>query len=138
MRHLKKFNEEIEYNQLLDECKNIFAWILDKGYQLNINTPSIEETTYALFGSSIKEVKISKRNGFDWSDIKEDYITAFDALNEKYTITKIGVCHSTKTPPDFSTEKTYNRRLYNLTKVVNTNIDNIKPSIESISLYIKD
>lgn len=111
--------------------------MVNRGYEVNINS----HPYHTIFHKNDLIVKISvpfqrKDVLFRWSEIKDDFITAFEALNEKYTITKIGVDHFIQRPPDFSTEKTYSKILYNLTNVVNNKIDSIK-GIDSINLYIK-
>ncbi len=82
MKHLKKFNESVQddkVEELKEFCNSSLAYLLDEGYEIRY---------YFSFDFKSVEVHLTKRDssGFNWIDVKYDYIPFLESLTKKYEI----------------------------------------------------
>lgn len=85
MKHLKRFNESIDYTELLKFCDDSLAFLIDKGYHIDIT-----ENRYSGGG----DVSITKNKGdgfFDWEEVKYDIIPFLVMLHNKFVVYNINI-----------------------------------------------
>jgi hypothetical protein len=90
MKHLRKFNESIDENELRDFCEINLAYLLDDGFEIMISGNNFS-------GDSFKSIKITNPrslddrqdgtvNYFKWNDIKDHFIPFFTRLLNQYSL----------------------------------------------------
>jgi hypothetical protein len=91
MKHLKRFNEKIQWNkdrpELLEFCEDNLAYLLDKNFDVSVRLYPMRNNTYS--GGIRDEGYISiypNRHGvtFKWNEVKDDFITFLEMLIIKY------------------------------------------------------
>ena len=91
MKHLKRFNEKIQWNkdrpELLEFCEDNLAYLLDKNFAVSVRLYPMRNNTYS--GGIRDEGYISiypNRHGvtFKWNEVKDDFITCLEMLIIKY------------------------------------------------------
>ena len=91
MKHLKRFNEKIQWNkdrpELLEFCEDNLAYLLDKNFAVSVRLYPMRNNTYS--GGIRDEGYISiypNRHGvtFKWNEVKDDFITFLEMLIIKY------------------------------------------------------
>ena len=101
MKHLRKFNESIDENELRDFCEINLAYLLDDGFEIMISGNNFS-------GDSFKSIKITNPsslydpehsiyynlgpvNFFKWNDIKDHFIPFCVRLEKEYEISEIKI-----------------------------------------------
>ena len=88
MKHLKRFNEGLDYNELKDFVEDCLAYLLDEGFHVFIPRGVSEDGTTAIWlGLNYRE---NKSNAFTWDDIKDYYIPLLKLLSSRYDIIGFG------------------------------------------------
>ncbi len=85
MKHLKKFNESIDYTELRKFCDENIAFLIDKGFHIYIRENRYADGTY---------VGITKKKGdgyFDWEEVKYDIIPFLVMLHNKFVVYDINI-----------------------------------------------
>jgi hypothetical protein len=91
MKHLKKFNESLqsdEIDELKDFCETSLAYLLDEGYNVSVSMrdqvkyPEKQHTIVSLGLDS----KYSEFQTFDWNDVKDYYIPFLQMLVRRYEL----------------------------------------------------
>lgn len=89
MKHLKRFNESLDVNDLNDFCETNLAYLVDEGFDIMISNN--------FSGDSFKSIKITNPrslddrqdgtvNYFKWNDIKDHFIPFFTRLLNQYSL----------------------------------------------------
>jgi hypothetical protein len=87
MRYLKKYNESLDTRSKLSEfCKDSLALLVDDGYYIRVYTKTDRDDEYVI---SIKKVIDFSNVGFDFNDIKDEFIPFYEMLKEKYDLVDI-------------------------------------------------
>ena len=88
MKHLRKFNESIDHDELKDFVESCLAYLLDEGFHVFIPRASLDDGTTAIWlGLNYRE---NKSNAFTWDDIKDYYIPLLKLLSNRYQIIGFG------------------------------------------------
>ena len=100
MKHLKKFNESLQPNEvdeLKDFCEMSLVYLLDDGYQVSVSMrdkvkyPDKQHTIVSL---GLKG-KLAWRL-FDWNDVKDYYIPFLQILVRRYELLDKICCFNTE------------------------------------------
>lgn len=99
MKHLRRFNESINKDELVEFCENYLAYLLDKDF----NIEYIGKKSHTMPGNKDLEDSeiISLKKGyrhdgmaiadpslmFSWDEIKDHFIPFIHMLSKQYTIT---------------------------------------------------
>lgn len=89
MKHLKRFNESLDVNDLNDFCETNLAYLVDEGFDIMISSNNFS-------GDYFKSIKITNPrslddrqdgtvNYFKWNDIKDHFIPFFTRLLNQYS-----------------------------------------------------
>ncbi len=82
LRYLKRFNESIDSKldfqmKLKSFSEEYLAYLIDEGYSVSVRT----------WGTNLKVVlHTNQKFAFSWSDIKDDFISFYEMLKEKYSL----------------------------------------------------
>jgi hypothetical protein len=96
MKHLRRYNESIDENELRDFCETNLVYLLDEGFDIMISGNNFS-------GDSFKSIKITNPsslydpehsiyynlgpvNFFKWNDIKDHFIPFFTRLLNQYSL----------------------------------------------------
>jgi len=96
MKHLRRYNESIDENELSDFCETNLVYLLDEGFDIMISGNNFS-------GDSFKSIKITNPsslydpensiyynlgpvNFFKWNDIKDHFIPFFTRLLNQYSL----------------------------------------------------
>lgn len=90
MKHLKRYNESIDENELKDFCEINLVYLLDDGFEIMISGNNFS-------GGSFKSIKITNPrslddrqdgtvNYFKWDDVKDHFIPFLTRLLNEYSI----------------------------------------------------
>lgn len=85
MRHLKRFNEGVNYKALHEFCDENLAFLIDKGFHIDILQSRYNSGT---------DITITKNKGdgfFEWEDVKYDFIPFILLLNETFDVDDINI-----------------------------------------------
>jgi hypothetical protein len=139
MKYIVSINElnSLELKrEIRNFCEDHLVELLDQDYKLNVDywTSRKHGTNLIsmLRGNDLLGVTLTKERGFNWDDICDYFIPAFEILSRKYNIVKVNVEKYgwTKDGPG-STTKSYTKNLLN---VVKSDLGNIK----GITFFIKE
>jgi hypothetical protein len=83
MRYLKRFNENVFDQSIIDECKDILLELEDIGIKTNINSSGIQYITKGL--KSWIQFYFSRKEEFDYSDI-EDVVERLKSFLSEYNL----------------------------------------------------
>jgi hypothetical protein len=83
MRYLKRFNENVFDQSVIDECKDILLELEDIGIKTNINSSGIQYITKGL--KSWIQFYFSRKEEFDYSDI-EDVVERLKSFLSEYEL----------------------------------------------------
>ena len=93
MKHLRRFNESINKDELVEFCENYLAYLLDKDF----NIEYIGKKSHTMPGNKIIILKKGYRHDgmaiadpslmFSWDEIKDHFIPFIHMLSNQYTIT---------------------------------------------------
>jgi len=87
MKHLKRFNENVFNQSVVDECKDILLELEDKGFKTNINS-YINNQQYDRIVNLKKswiQFYFSRKEEFDYSDI-EDVVERLKSFLSEYEL----------------------------------------------------
>lgn len=90
MRHLRKFNESINKDELVEFCENYLAYLLDDGYSIEASEIGFDEYLLVLRNENRPtNVPIdSPELLFTWEGVKDQFIPFLHMLSKQYTITR--------------------------------------------------
>ena len=89
MKHLRKFNESIDKDELKDFVESCLAYLLDEGFHVFIPRGVSEDGTTAIWLALSNQYALN-RNGFTWDQIKDHYIPLLKLLSNRYDIIGFG------------------------------------------------
>lgn len=96
MKYLKRYNESVKNEEILDVCEEYLAYVLDniKDSKLRIdNSPIYDDVCSVSFFRSEPN-----HNRFSWDDIKDDFITLVDILNNKFGVIDVTIMTNKSIP----------------------------------------
>lgn len=94
MKHLKKFNENVNWSaqrdELRDFCENYLAYLLDEGFELKIYRASYTSIGYSPKQDSF-QVSLQKEDHsiFSWQDIIDQFLPFLKFLKDNYNLEKV-------------------------------------------------
>jgi hypothetical protein len=87
MRYLKKYNESLNSRaELLEFCSDRLALLLDEGYNLKVDKKTDKDNEFVI---TIRKIIDYSNIGFDFNDIKDEFIPFYEMLKEKYDLVDI-------------------------------------------------
>ena len=97
MKHLKKFNESLNKEDLQDFCENYLAYLLDEGYSIESLMVSRDSRDGIMMmndnliifkkGDRPDDVPLNSPEFlFSWDEIKDQFIPFIHMLSKRYTI----------------------------------------------------
>ena len=148
MKHLKKFNESLNKEELQDFCDTYLAYLLDEGYSI-VNRGDSSNSWIGKYGPGYGDDLITLKKGndsdrrvqidspeflFTWDEIKDQFIPFLHMLSKKYTITniKFWIVNKRITKTNDETFIDYD---YNLPMVLEDRVS--LEEIVQISIYLK-
>jgi hypothetical protein len=84
MKHLRRYNESIDHDELKDFVEDCLAYLLDEGFNV-----FIPKSNFIMHGSVAIWLAL-KSNGFTWDDIKDYYIPLLKLLSNRYQVVGFG------------------------------------------------
>lgn len=96
MKYLKRYNESVKNEEILDVCEEYLAYVLDniKDSKLRINNNPIYDDVCSVSFFRSKP----NHNRFSWDDIKDDFITLVDILNNKFGVIDVTIMTNKSIP----------------------------------------
>ena len=88
MKHLRRYNESIDHDELKDFVESCLAYLLDEGFHVFIPRGLSGDSTAIWLGLSNQYAV--KSNGFTWDQIKDYYIPLLKLLSNRYQIIGFG------------------------------------------------
>ena len=82
MKQLKKFNENINLDDIKSKIENNIAYLLDLGYKVEIDDKKNE--------IDIKSI-VNPNENFIWDNVKDDIIPMLMLINEEYDKVKVSI-----------------------------------------------
>jgi hypothetical protein len=148
MKHLKKFNESVNKEELQDFCDTYLAYLLDDGFEVSVEHRYNNDKKYKIYDYhfiTIKKLgKIS--NNFKWEEIKDQFIPFISVLSKEYKLGPItfnGIKYYTYRDPftqlgmdDRKYGKEPVSKLYYTKNIINDYI-NFKFPIEFITIVVQ-
>ena len=95
MKHLKKFNESLqldEVNELKDFCETSLAYLIDEGFEVSCRDESStnfvgkRQTQEDLIMITLYLPNVPRLKQFDWNDVKDYYIPFLQLLSRRYEL----------------------------------------------------
>lgn len=98
MKHLKRYNESLNHDELKDFVGDCLAYLLDEGFHVFIPRASLDDGTTAIWLSLNNQVVSLRNTGtipytkdyFTWDEIKDYYIPLLKLLSNRYQIIGFG------------------------------------------------
>ena len=87
MKHLRRYNESIDKDELKDFVESCLAYLLDEGFHVFIPRQSDDDTTAIWLGLNYR---MNAVKSFTWDDIKDYYIPLLKLLSNRYQIIGFG------------------------------------------------
>ena len=147
MKHLKRFNESIDHDELKDFVESCLAYLLDEGFHVFIPRGISDDGTTAIWLAISNQYSVNSTS-FAWDDIKDYYIPLLKLLSNRYDI--IGFGEPSRGREDstsqvrFRLSKEYSNdafRDFPLYTVVNDTLFgsySYEPSLYSVGIMIKE
>ena len=88
MKHLRKFNESIDRNELEDFVESCLAYLLDEGFNVFIPRSSGDDSVAIWL--AISNQYSTNSTSFTWDQIKDHYIPLLKLLSNRYDIIGFG------------------------------------------------
>jgi len=88
MKHLRKFNESIDRNELEDFVESCLAYLLDEGFNVFIPRSSGDDSVAIWL--AISNQYSTNSTSFTWDQIKDYYIPLLKLLSNRYDIIGFG------------------------------------------------
>ena len=86
MKHLRRFNESVNKEELQDFCETYLAYLLD-----NDDFKIKASIYYGLVNNTNHQIEFENQKGFKWDEIKNFFIPFLVHLNNKYDISTINI-----------------------------------------------
>jgi hypothetical protein len=156
MKHLRRFNESINRDELLDFVENCLASLLDDGFHVFIPRILSDDDSVAIWLSISNQVVSLRNTGtipytkdyFTWNEIKDHYIPLLNLLSNRYDIIGFGKPSRGIEEPTsqirFRLQPEYSNdafRDFPLSKVMNDDLFGsylYEPSLYSVGIMIKE
>lgn len=153
MKHLRKFNESLDHDELKDFVESCLAYLLDDGFKVFIpsgssGTSGVRDNDPISIWLSIYDTGLANTTSFTWDQIKDYYIPLLKLLSNRYDI--IGFGEPSRGREDstsqvrFRLNKEYSNdafRDFPLYTVVNDTLFgsySYEPSLYSVGIMIKE
>jgi hypothetical protein len=88
MKHLRRFNESMNMEELQDFCDTYLAYLLDEGYSIEVSDIGLGESIIILKkGKRLDNVLVdSPELLFAWEEVNDQFIPFLHMLSKQYTI----------------------------------------------------
>lgn len=124
MKHLKKFNEAVNKQELKEFCEEYLAYLMDEGFEIEIVSED---------GLEFIHIYDYQDRPFQWSEVKDHFIPFLRMLELNYNLEdkRKGnlVCFDSWP---------HNHRMYNLNQILNDNLrnrDKKDPTLRGLWVY---
>lgn len=142
MKHLRKFNESLNKEELQDFCDTYLAYLLDDGYTILATGIGFDEyVEYVLVLSNGKKIGTthlridSPERLFPWEEVKDQFIPFLHMLSKQYTIIGSIEIWSLNKKFDRGTERPFIKYDYSLSMVLEDRVS--LEEIVQINIHLK-
>ena len=136
MKHLRKFNESLNKEELQDFCDTYLAYLLDEGYSIEASEIGFDESVLILRNEN-RPTNVpmdSPELLFTWEEVKDQFIPFLHMLSKQYTIRSIKFWVPNK-KFDRGTERPFIDYDYNLPMVLEDRVS--LEEVVQINIYLK-
>ena len=84
MKHLRKFNESLNKEELQDFCDTYLAYLLDDGFEVSVEHRYNNDKKYKIYDYHF--ITIKKTSKFKWEEIKDQFIPFISVLSKEYKL----------------------------------------------------
>jgi len=150
MKHLKRYNESLDHDELEDFVESCLAYLLDEGFHVFIPKGLSGDSTAIWL--AISHQYSANTSSFTWDQIKDHYIPLLKLLSNRYDIIGFGNSSSNgrsiemdstaqirfRLQPEYSSDAFRDFPLY---KVMNDTLFgsySYEPSLYSVGIMIKE
>jgi len=88
MKHLRKFNESLNKEELQDFCDTYLAYLLDEGYSIEVSGSDEYVLVLRNENRPTNVPMDSPELLFTWEEVKDQFIPFLHMLSKQYTITR--------------------------------------------------
>ena len=137
MKHLKKFNESLNKEELQDFCDTYLAYLLDEGYSTEANEIGFGEYVLVLRNEN-RPTNVpmdSPELLFTWEEVKDQFIPFLHMLSKQYTITRSIKFWVLNKKFDRGTERAFLDYDYDLSMVLEDRVS--LEEVVQINIYLK-
>lgn len=136
MKHLRKFNESLNKEELQDFCDTYLAYLLDDGYSIVASEIGFGEYVLVLRnGKRLDNVPIdSPELLFPWEEVNDQFIPFLHMLSKQYTIIGIEFWSLNK-KFDRGTERPFIKYDYSLSMVLEDRVS--LEEVVQINIHLK-
>ena len=137
MKHLRRFNESLNKEELQDFCDTYLAYLLDDGYSIVASEIGFGEYVLVLRnGKRLDNVPVdSPEFLFTWDEIKDQFIPFLHMLSKQYTIIRSIKFWSLNKKFDRGTERPFIDYDYSLPMVLEDKVS--LEEVVQINIYLK-
>jgi hypothetical protein len=136
MKHLRKFNESLNKEELQDFCDTYLAYLLDEGYSIETNEMFDEYLLVLRNENRPTDVPIdSPELLFTWEEVKDQFIPFLHMLSKQYTITRSIKFWVLNKKFDRGTERPFIDYDYNLPMILEDRVS--LEEVVQINIYLK-
>jgi len=136
MKHLKKFNESLNKEELQDFCDTYLAYLLDEGYSIEVVSGSDEYVLVLRNENRPTNVPMdSPELLFTWEEVKDQFIPFLHMLSKQYTITRSIKFWVLNKKFDRGTERAFLDYDYDLSMVLEDRVS--LEEVVQINIYLK-
>ena len=137
MKHLRKFNESLNKEDLQDFCDTYLAYLLDDGYSIVASEIGFGEYVLVLRnGKRLDNVPIdSPELLFPWEEVNDQFIPFLHMLSKQYTIIGSIEIWSLNKKFDRGTERPFIKYDYSLSMVLEDRVS--LEEIVQINIHLK-
>ena len=136
MKHLRRFNESLNKEELQDFCETYLAYLLDEGYSIVSTEIGFGEYVLVLTnGKRLDNIPIdSPELLFPWEEVNDQFIPFLHMLSKQYTIIGIEFWSLNK-KFDRGTERPFIKYDYSLSMVLEDRVS--LEEIVQINIHLK-
>lgn len=136
MKHLRRFDESVNKEELQDFCDTYLAYLLDEGYSIEASEIGFGEYLLVLRNENPTNVPIdSPELLFTWEEVKDQFIPFLHMLSKQYTITRSIKFWVLNKKFDRGTERPFIDYDYNLPMVLEDRVS--LEEVVQINIYLK-
>jgi len=135
MKHLKKFNESLNKEELQDFCDTYLAYLLDEGYSIEVSGSDEYVLVLRNENRPTNVPMDSPELLFTWEEVKDQFIPFLHMLSKQYTISRSIKFWVLNKKFDRGTERAFLDYDYDLSMVLEDRVS--LEEVVQINIYLK-